>query len=400
MKNTINEDRKWTVLSHYEYLPDGSKLSALAGSGAGYKYRGSFVYSVDSSGNEKLESVACDEGRISVTYSGSGAASYRDDWHVRDYLGNTRLVVNITSASTPPSTGILEKSDYLPFGTRVATSSTPLNRWRQSGKEEQVIGGNDLGVLDFGARHYDPWLARWTTQDPMAGKYTNLSPYSYCAENPVNIVDLDGMALDDYSVSRNGYISLIRKTEDDFDRLFISYSEYGPNIQNHLTIKDRELLSSLEKTYSLDSASNEEFSSVKSTNKKELFALFKFLADNTDVEWVIHKGGNDYSLGTKHSKDNAGSWDNYILFYPESSIHSHPNIKPSIEDEVYSMGFRSAIPGDQNHIETEYSTYGLHTRQRLVYFPESKRVYKLKPYHVPRYIKTVSNSNQLCNVRF
>ncbi len=176
----------------YEYLPDGSKLSALAGSGAGYKYRGSFVYSVDASGNEKLESVACDEGRISVTYNSSGAASYRDDWHVRDYLGNTRLVVNITSASTPPSTGILEKSDYLPFGTRVATSSTPLNRWRQSGKEEQVIGGNDLGVLDFGARHYDPWLARWTTQDPMAGKYTNLSPYSYCAENPVNLVDDDG----------------------------------------------------------------------------------------------------------------------------------------------------------------------------------------------------------------
>ncbi len=79
------------------------------GSGAGYKYRGSFVYSVDSSENEKLESVACDEGRLSVTYSGSGTASYRDDWHVRDYL---------------------------PFGTRVATSSTPLNRWRQSGKEE------------------------------------------------------------------------------------------------------------------------------------------------------------------------------------------------------------------------------------------------------------------------
>ena len=181
-----------TVLSHYEYLPDGSKLSALAGSGAGYKYRGSFVYSVDSSGNEKLESVACDEGRISVTYSGSGAASYRDDWHVRDYLGNTRLVVNITSASTPPSTGILEKSDYLPFGTRVATSSTPLNRWRQSGKEEQVIGGNDLGVLDFGARHYDPWLARWTTQDPMAGKYTSFTPYSYCAGNPVNFADPQG----------------------------------------------------------------------------------------------------------------------------------------------------------------------------------------------------------------
>ncbi len=26
----------------------------------------------------------------------------------------------------------------------------------------------------------------------MAGKYTNLSPYSYCAENPVNLIDDDG----------------------------------------------------------------------------------------------------------------------------------------------------------------------------------------------------------------
>ena len=35
-----------TVKSQYKYFPDGRKLSALAGSGAGYKYRGSFVYSV------------------------------------------------------------------------------------------------------------------------------------------------------------------------------------------------------------------------------------------------------------------------------------------------------------------------------------------------------------------
>ena len=33
------------------------------------------IDSVDASGNEKLESVACDEGRISVTYNSSGAAA-------------------------------------------------------------------------------------------------------------------------------------------------------------------------------------------------------------------------------------------------------------------------------------------------------------------------------------
>ena len=85
-----------TVKVNYEYLPDGTKVSALAGSGAGYKYRGSFVYAVDVLGNETLESVACDEGRITVTYDNMGTPSYRDDWHVKDHLGSVRVVMDIT----------------------------------------------------------------------------------------------------------------------------------------------------------------------------------------------------------------------------------------------------------------------------------------------------------------
>ena len=34
----------------------GTKLSARAGNGVGYKYRGNFLYAVDASGNETLES--------------------------------------------------------------------------------------------------------------------------------------------------------------------------------------------------------------------------------------------------------------------------------------------------------------------------------------------------------
>ena len=66
------------------------------------------------------------------------------------------------------------------------------NRYRLGGKEEQSFGSLDLGKVDFGARQYDPFIAGWTTIDPMAAKYGSMSPYSYCAGNPVNYFDNDG----------------------------------------------------------------------------------------------------------------------------------------------------------------------------------------------------------------
>ena len=47
-------------------------------------------------------------------------------------------------------------------------------------------------LLDFGARFYDPAAAIFLQQDPLAEKYYNISPYAYCANNPVNFVDPDG----------------------------------------------------------------------------------------------------------------------------------------------------------------------------------------------------------------
>ncbi len=44
----------------------------------------------------------------------------------------------------------------------------------------------------FGARMYDPCLGRWTTQDPLAEKYPGISPYAYCADDPVNPGGRDG----------------------------------------------------------------------------------------------------------------------------------------------------------------------------------------------------------------
>ncbi len=49
-----------------------------------------------------------------------------------------------------------------------------------------------LNTYDYGARQYSPILPMWDRVDPLAEKYYNVSPYAYCAGNPVKFVDPDG----------------------------------------------------------------------------------------------------------------------------------------------------------------------------------------------------------------
>lgn len=42
------------------------------------------------------------------------------------------------------------------------------------------------------ARHYHSDLSIWLSVDPMSDKYPSMSPYTYCANNPVRLVDPDG----------------------------------------------------------------------------------------------------------------------------------------------------------------------------------------------------------------
>ena len=62
----------------------------------------------------------------------------------------------------------------------------PLNF---NGKEKD----HESGFHYYGARYY--WgevLTGWLSVDPMADKYPGISPYAYCAWNPIKLIDPDG----------------------------------------------------------------------------------------------------------------------------------------------------------------------------------------------------------------
>ena len=50
----------------------------------------------------------------------------------------------------------------------------------------------ETGLTYFGARYYSSDLSIWLSVDPMSDKYPGLSPYVYCANNPVKLVDPKG----------------------------------------------------------------------------------------------------------------------------------------------------------------------------------------------------------------
>ena len=66
----------------------------------------------------------------------------------------------------------------------------PITHWSFtfSAKERD----SETGLSYFGSRYYSSDLSIWSSVDPMAAKYPSLSPYVYCANNPVKLVDPNG----------------------------------------------------------------------------------------------------------------------------------------------------------------------------------------------------------------
>ncbi|RQO31195.1 hypothetical protein DBR32_10425 [Taibaiella sp. KBW10] len=87
---------------------------------------------------------------------------------------------------------VLEEDHYYPFGLTLAQTSaggTP-QPYKYNGKELEKSFG--LETYEYGARQYDPQIARWKGVDPLANKYYGISPFVYVANNPVKYIDPDG----------------------------------------------------------------------------------------------------------------------------------------------------------------------------------------------------------------
>jgi|GEM_PF-2485278 len=63
--------------------------------------------------------------------------------------------------------------------------------WQVPKENDNEVKGTGNSV-DFGARMYDSRLGRWLSLDPLQTKYPSLSPYQFCANSPVLLIEIGG----------------------------------------------------------------------------------------------------------------------------------------------------------------------------------------------------------------
>ena len=202
--NLVSEVRTGgTVTAAYTWLADGTKLGVRNGSGSdGFEYAGSLIYR-KSGGSLQLSEALFGNGVIRLNDNGTQEVNY----FLTDHLGSVRVIVD--GAGT-----VKECNDYYPFGARHIRSdyAQSTNRWKYNGKELQTTG--ELGYLDYGARMYDAGLGRWFCADPEAESRFVLTPYHYCSNNPLLLVDKDGK-WDTHYIDQ--YNNVILQTDDGSD---------------------------------------------------------------------------------------------------------------------------------------------------------------------------------------
>ena len=182
-------------------------------------------------------------------------------------------------------------------------------RYTFSGKERD----EETGYSYFGARYYNSAYSIWLSVDPMSDKYPSISPYVYCGNNPVKLVDANG---EEWEINEAGYIREVGDknnlklyavkgySQDDFGKR--KTVGYGKKQKEIFVDVDEDIM----KLNTTSDANGRIESTELNVSGKNIMAqnLFRFMSKNTDVEWSYWGGennGNSVSfLSSDHLPDN------------------------------------------------------------------------------------------------
>jgi RHS repeat-associated protein len=117
-------------------------------------------------------------------------------YELSDHLGNVHALVSDRKRKTNTDSTLFYMN-YYAFGMEMPgkSYSGPNYRYGFNGKEKDNETYNSDGAsYDFGSRIFDPRLGKFLSVDPLFKNFVQYSPYSFAANSPIRLVDIDGMA--------------------------------------------------------------------------------------------------------------------------------------------------------------------------------------------------------------
>ncbi|MBQ4344902.1 MAG: RHS repeat-associated core domain-containing protein, partial [Muribaculaceae bacterium] len=241
--------------------------------------------------------------------------------------------------------------------------------YRYSGKELDKISGLDW--YDFSARHLDPAYCRFTTPNPLAEQYPDLSPYAYCMGNPIKFIDPTGC-----TVNISDLINAYNSVGDNFAQmlisdlahqtgLVISFDEYG-----NLTYKKDDDGKPI-----VTSKTNEDGEEVEEGSQTARDYLIQLIEDERTLtvafgkESVSHPKKNLIGFGIKQVEafiSGANNLDNRTLGYGMVFFHEsmHTLMGGNMRDATYGTG---GVVDKMNQIREELNKKGYNYGKRESY---------------------------------
>ena len=279
-----------------------------------------------------------------------------------DHLGSANWITDV--GGNP-----IQYIHYAPYGELIDNQQATQydERYKFTGKERDWETGYDY----FGARYW--WLAgTWLSVDPLADKYPGISAYAYCGWNPVKYVDPDGR--DVWELSDDGTIKArIRdKTQDAIaiKRKSISF-DYG-TIDMGFHGRERN-------------NTNYTYFQFAEGKENEAAAAFKFLADNSSVEYaLVNTDKNVSGVYTNRNKDYvysgfaAARVEGFTGAKMTDNYHSHTN------GTMFPSGLTD-VQGDMRFAKNKgdsynYYIYPAKSNGVIEYFSDGSYISVLQPW--------------------
>ena len=105
-----------------------------------------------------------------------------EKYYTEDQLGSCSVAYKANAQ-------LINLEEFYPFG-ETSFGSYSKKRYRYCGKQKD----EESGYYNYGQRYYAPWLCRFISVDPLAGKYAQLTPYNYAGNKPITHTDINGLA--------------------------------------------------------------------------------------------------------------------------------------------------------------------------------------------------------------